>query len=285
MNQDLQEIISVNSQPLEFIPAGVEPKLKFIPNIKAILFDIYGTLFVSGSGDIGVHSSMAKSEFLKMAAESCGLDLQGKSNELLQSLHETIERSHGRSKELGIEFPEVNIVEIWKEVLAGHPLSVEQLQSFSVQYETRSNPVWPMPHLKETLISLNQRFRLGLISNAQFFTLELFPALLQKTREQLGFQKSLEFFSFQSGSAKPGLELYQQAAKRLQEDEISPEQVLYVGNDMLNDIMPASKMGFQTVLFAGDQRSLRWRSGDIRVDGIEPEIIVTDLIQIERCVD
>ena len=35
------------------IPTGLEPKGEVGDGIKCILFDIYGTLFISGSGDIG----------------------------------------------------------------------------------------------------------------------------------------------------------------------------------------------------------------------------------------
>ena len=78
--------------------------------------------------------------------------------------------------------------------------------------------------------------------------------------------------------------LYHAAVQRLAKMEIMPDEVLYVGNDMLNDIMPAQHVGFKTALFAGDKRSLRWRANDLRVDEIEPEIIVTDLSQIPHCI-
>ena len=40
---------------------------------------------------------------------------------------------------------------------------------------------------------------------------------------------------------------------------VAPGEVLYVGNDMLNDVYAAGQVGFRTALFAGDQRSLRMR--------------------------
>ena len=49
---------------------------------------------------------------------------------------------------------------------------------------------------------------------------------------------------------------------------------------MLNDIAAAETVGFQTALFAGDQRSLRWRRDDMRVQGITPKTVVTQLSQL-----
>ena len=66
---------------------------------------------------------------------------------------------------------------------------------------------------------------------------------------------------------------------------ISAEQVLYVGNDLLNDVMAAASVGFRTALFAGDQRSLRWRSGDARVEGIQPDVVITHLPQLLDCLN
>ena len=55
---------------------------------------------------------------------------------------------------------------------------------------------------------------------------------------------------------------------------------LYLGNDMLNDIYPAQKVGFKTALFAGDARSLRLREDDPGCKNLSPDIIITDLIQL-----
>ena len=79
-----------------------------------------------------------------------------------------------------------------------------------------------------------------MISNAQFYTPEAFPALVRQTLAELGFEHDLQFYSYQHGRAKPGLELYRLAAAALQGRGIPVERVLYVGNDMRNDIAPAA---------------------------------------------
>ena len=46
-------------------------------------------------------------------------------------------------------------------------------------------------------------------------------------------------------------------ADRLAGRGIQPHEVLYIGNDPLHDIVPASEAGFQTALFAGHPDSSR----------------------------
>lgn len=285
---ELSSIIRNNSRALEVDETFVEPQLKFLMGIKAVLFDVYGTLFISGSGDIGVNASLAKTDHLDSALTACDIQTDVSSAQLLSGFSAAIQNSHQHSKDKGIEYPEVDIVEVWRTVFASAPspnaLSDSQLEKLAVEYETRVNSVWPMPNLETCLEQIGCQKKLGIISNAQFFTLELFPAFLNKSRNELGFDNQLEFFSFEFGHAKPGMTLYNAAVERLTKIEIKPAEVLYVGNDMLNDIMPAQRVGFKTALFAGDKRSLRWRANDLRVDEIEPEIIVTDLSQIPHCI-
>jgi putative hydrolase of the HAD superfamily len=74
--------------------------------------------------------------------------------------------------------------------------------------------------------------------------------------------------------------LFQTAAQKLKERGILPPHVLYIGNDMLNDIYPAKATGFQTALFAGDRRSLRLRADDPRCKHLNADLVITDLDQL-----
>jgi putative hydrolase of the HAD superfamily len=186
----------------------------------------------------------------------------------------------------------VDIVQVWSNCLdrlnaeglvEGDAAQVD-VRALAVQYEVRANPTWPMPGLQACLAELQRRgLALGIISNAQFYTLELFPALLGQSLEQLGFDEDLQFYSYRHGQAKPGLPLYQMAADAVTGRGLRPGEVLYIGNDMLNDIWGASRVGFRTALFAGDARSLRWREGDERVAGVQPDLVITQLQQAVAC--
>jgi len=51
--------ISKHIIPLSPIPTNVPPEGKLHGKIGVVLFDIYGTLFISGSGDIGIAKSIS----------------------------------------------------------------------------------------------------------------------------------------------------------------------------------------------------------------------------------
>lgn len=276
------EIFKSNSRPLEPQATGIAASLKKLADIRVVLFDVYGTLFISGSGDVGTASESSKPQHLAAAIQHCQIDTPRTADELLKKFYAEIKSAHQLAQQRGIEYPEIDIVEIWQAVFRD-TASIEQVTTLAVEFESRANPVWPMPHLDETLARINSSKRMGIISNAQFFTLDLFLAFLDRDRREIGFEPGLEVFSYQEKTAKPGLTIYETAVSRLSQQDLLPANVLYVGNDMLNDIMPAQAVGFQTALFAGDQRSLRLRADDSRIRGVQPDIIVNCLTQIPDC--
>ena len=58
------------------------------------------------------------------------------------------------------------------------------------------------------------------------------------------------------------------------------DQVAYIGNDRRNDMAPAQDVGFQTILFAGDARSLRMRDDDPTCNHVQPDLRITHLDQL-----
>ena len=293
MNALLCDVLRRHARPTAPIPTEMVPRLARIPGIRAVLFDIYGTLFVSASGDVGTAKQAANTSAFSAALEAVGSDSGIDGQRGLSEFFATIEESHDAAKSRGIEFPEVDIVQVWGRTLAridserspaGLPVDEGFLRRLAVEYEARANPVWPMPGLAEELEEvLDRGILLGLVSNAQFFTPLLFEAFLGRSVDACGFASDLRFYSYAHGFAKPGDELFLAARRALAGHGIEPCRTLFVGNDMVNDVAPAHRVGFRTALFAGDARSLRRRKGDDRCLGIVPDLILTDLDQCRSC--
>lgn len=290
MSDELIELITSSNSLLEPIPTELPPNTPQLSGIRAVVFDIYGTLLVSGSGDIGVADPAKRGEAFAEALEAVGINLTGDADQAVAEFRKVIELHHDRSRAQGIDYPEVDIVAVWEETLARlqeqsafNALPAKEiLPRLALEFEVRVNPVWPMPQLVETLQALSSMgLVMGIISNAQFFTPLLFPALAKKTLNQLGISSELRYYSFEYGLAKPGVDLYKLAQAGLAEKEIATSEVLYVGNDMRNDIWPAAEVGFRTALFAGDERSLRLREDDENyLTRQKPDAIITNLMQI-----
>jgi len=291
MTEQCREIIRRHSRPLAPLPTGQRPLLRRVAPLNAVLFDVYGTLLISGSGEIGVNGPAADGATIVEALAAVGLRLAGPGAEASAVFFGQIADEHARARRVGVEFPEVDIIQVWRSVLAefvargwiAGDAGVDPA-ALAVEFEVRANPLWTMPNLVPTLTGLRSAgLTLGLVSNAQFYTPEAFPALVGRSLAELGFADDLLFYSYRHGQAKPGVALYRLAVQALQLRGIPPQRALYVGNDLRNDIGPAARLGFRTALFAGDARSLRLRPGDPRCAGVVPDLVVTDLRELLDC--
>ena len=279
--------------PLDPRPTDVEARLDQLRGVKAVLFDVYGTLLVSGSGDVGTAAATDTAEAMTQALEAANYkgDLE-KAGELGKDLLKAeVLEWHAASRAAGIEFPEVDIAKIWKKVVGRlrkegvlNPpgLDIEPIRKLALEYECLVNRVWPMPDCLETIDALRgSGFVLGIVSNAQFYTPLLLSAFFEQTLEDIGFDPDCCIWSYRELKAKPSADLFPKAGKYLKKNHgINLSETVYVGNDMLNDIYCASRAGCKTVLFAGDQRSLRLRETDERCIDLRPDAIITALDQL-----
>ena len=293
MKTIVAEAIHRHCHPLPPRPTEVAARLEVLPDICAVLFDIYGTLLVSGAGDITLQSETASDDAFRAVLVEAGLAHDVVSRWVVELLREVIAGRHAANRLQGIAFPEVDIVDVWREVvqrIAGDDrlprpaLAAIDPARLAVEYELRLNPVWPMPGMIECLEDLASRgLLLGLVSNAQAMTLELFPALVNRDLTELGFAPDLQFFSYRCGESKPSPAMFNAAATALRQHGLATKNAVYIGNDMLNDVWAAEQAGFRTILFAGDARSLRLRADDERLGGCSPDCVVKDLQSIGLC--
>ena len=273
-------LINKYLHPLAPLPASLSPRGDLRQRIQCILFDIYGTLFISGSGDINLDQQNAPPlEQIKELLDQYAIPQSPR--RILEKLYSSIETRHGVLRKRGVDHPEVIIEQIWQQVLKiNDPSTIKQ---FAVEFELITNPVGPMPNLASMLSACRRKnLFMGIISNAQFYTPFLFDWFLNSDVEALGFDPGLLFYSYRYETAKPSPTLFKMAAEKLASKGIPPGAVLYIGNDMLNDIYPADAIGFQTALFAGDKRSLRLRTDDPRCVDLRPGLVLTDLGQLAK---
>ena len=210
---------------------------------RAIVFDIYGTLLGSSAGEL--HPDPA--------------------------LRELIARAHAASPH---PFPEIDIREIHAQL---HPdLPPRDIEALALDHERRTNPVAPMPGAADTLRRLAASgIVLGLVSNAQFYTVPILEEALGASLTELGIDPELRVFSYLERRAKPDPFLFEILRDRLARRGIAAAEVLYIGNDVRNDIDPARATGFRTALFAGDPRSLRLRGRALEASGAD--LVIHDL--------
>ena len=295
-----KNIFNIKLKELTPMPVEIEPVLKRLKGIKALLFDIYGTLLISGSGDISISSGGTAEADIKFILEKSGFILNQQKNDLLiteglvkKSINRHIKETHRELINNGICCPEVEIREIWEKVIADlkknriikDTRETADTEKAALMYELSVNPVWPMPGFPEITDRLeNSGFILGIVSNAQFYTKIIIEELTGRSLDNLGFREDFCEWSYRIKKAKPSPEIFKKPLENLEKKGIKPENILYIGNDMLNDVSTAASCGCRTALFAGDKRSLRLREEDNRVK-VRPDIIITDLMSIQQCLE
>jgi putative hydrolase of the HAD superfamily len=150
------------------LPTSLKPEGVLREEIKCVLFDIYGTLFVSGSGDISLADNKLP-EIEKINRLLTKYSILKSPQTLLDEFYRTIKARHRELRNRGVDFPEVKIDRIWMKVLSTDDTTV--VRQFAVEFELIVNPVSPMPNLENMLSACRYRSQLmGIISNAQFYT-------------------------------------------------------------------------------------------------------------------
>jgi putative hydrolase of the HAD superfamily len=274
---DVSPVLNTLS-PLAPLSTDTSPGGHLQGPVHCVLCDIYGTLLISASGDIGtVKRHPRQWDAIAALLRRYGHDRDPEI--VLKQLHIAIESEHAHATARGVDFPEVTIETIWEKLLFNGNRT--EARAFALEFEILINPVWPMPGLFDLLNACRQRpIVLGIVSNAQFYTPVILEYLIGCNLYSAGFHPDLTILSFRHGIAKPSRRVFEIAVKRLGVMGISPHQAVYMGNDMRNDIAPAQAVGFQTVLFAGDKRSLRMRKHSPQCDGIKPDLTITHLDQL-----
>lgn len=273
-----RDLFDTYVRPLDPQPSGIQGSGSLQRPVAAVIFDVYGTLFASGSGDIS--AAPDRPEKQRAVAEllsSHGIGLDGRT--AVRRLCAAVEKAHAEKRRRGVDCPEVRIDRIWMQITGTRDR--ETARRLALGYELIVNPPYPMPHLDRLLAACRSAgLKMGIISNAQFYTPLMFAYFCGGPPRKLGFDPGLIFYSYVSGRAKPCTDMFEAAARRLATEGTAPGSVLFVGNDMLNDICPADRTGFQTALFAGDGRSLRLRKDDPGCADLEPDLVVTDLCRL-----
>ncbi|MCF6174908.1 MAG: HAD family hydrolase [Victivallaceae bacterium] len=279
------------------LPTGVRPKYSHDDSIKAVIFDIYGTLMISASGDIEEAEMSAKN--IITAFDAVGVEIKTDivddgATLILTEFTREIKRSLRKYRQKGLFYPEIDIRKVWQVIfdnaarcgLISAVPGDEVINAVAFIFELLSNPVWPMPNMRAVLQQLkDQKIPVGIVSNAQFYTPPIMNHFMtgEMSHQETIFavDDDIAVYSYQLRRGKPDVFLYEQLLEALYEKyHIRAHEAIFVGNDMKKDIMAAQEAGFKTVLFAGDMRSLRMRGNDPEVQGIIPDHVITELGQI-----
>jgi len=204
---------------------------------KVILFDLYGTLV-----DIDTKEDIEAFNKAALWLSLSGIRIEG--FEFMERYQRTSREFH-KEASAGVLNPEIDVAEVFRAILKDK-ISQSRLNEMIPQLglvfravTTRYIRTYPWVHsVLDRLKKLG--YKLGLLSNAQ-------RAFTQAEIEMLGIQNFFDIIVFSSdvGAQKPDRFIFEHILKRL---SISPEEVVFVGNDLKADISGAKALGMSTVL-------------------------------------
>jgi FMN phosphatase YigB (HAD superfamily) len=213
-------------------------------NIRAVIFDIYGTLL-----EVGPPRPDARMRWELLWQARLNVEPRFSLEGFSADCERVIAREHAAARKRGIAHPEIYWPEVVSEVLPEFAhLPENERSDFRFYHAQMAHTVRLMPGAAEVVrLLLEAQVRLGLASNCQPYTLrELETTLAGVNLSRKLFTPDLCFFSFEHGFSKPDPHVFQILTARLAVLGILPGETLMVGDRLDNDIEPAKVHGCQT---------------------------------------
>ena len=240
--------------------------------IRGIIFDINGTVtdILTDEGNSDVYRVLAN--FLAYQG------LETTPDELKELFFRINKRQRRTSAE---EYPEFDVVALFREILEEHmpggalqslpkarrkelPRLLAELFRAASRFKLQL-----YPGVTEVLDELRSSYQLAALSDGQ--SIWALPELRAVGLADY-FQKVL--ISSDLGFRKPDVRMFRMM---LDEMNLAPEEVIFVGNDMFRDIFGAHRLGMKTIFFKSNQ-------GEQRYMGADPDYIIYDFRELPEAI-
>ena len=285
-------------------PVSANPSAKLLPGIRAVLWDVYGTLLRVSDGrftlfpdeearlQIALDKTIHEFNMWNHMYRKPGPPWQS----IIGLYKNTIERQAMQAAARG-DFTEVNLVHTWGALimkLFEKEYSYDEgqygdLDEFSekVAYffhsclqatEARSGAALAMFDIAAS--GLTQ----GFLSDGQSFTLVQTLRALSKQGElpplyQLFRPQSL-ILSYDTGVRKPSKSLFTEAVQQLRSRGVQPQETLHISCRLSTDLVPARAAGMKTALLVEEKSGLEVSSDVLKDPTTRPDRLLTELAQL-----
>ena len=286
-------------------PIKATPAIKPIPEIKVVLWSVYGTLLSIDSGRLlhQHHQELRMQIALQKTIEEFKMwqSMSRKPGQpwvyLLQQYNGLIEDQRIAATARKGDSREVDSAVVWARMIEKLKRNEYQwdegyyggLEEVAVKvayfFHAMLQGTEAFEGCAETLARLQQAgIRQGLLDDAQQFTLAQLVYQLKRQGADGNlaafFSPELSALSYQLEIRKPSPSLYQAAATRCSARGFTPEQVLYLTNRLTDDLGMAKKVGFRTGLMVVDEACAELTSADLKNPEFRPDRLLTDMRQV-----
>jgi len=285
-----------------------KPHLVRLPQVRAVLWNVYGTLLRLNGGELwfehpqafvmGVALDKTIQEFKMWASMS---RKPGQPADYLKQMYTQVLTENRSVPGGGEKYPEVASERVWESLIkkllqkdykfdAGFFGSLNEF-SRKVAYffhaslqatACNDGAAVALRHVAE------QGLKQGLLADGQCFTrVQLQRGLAAQDGDIVLdklLDKDLVILSCEVRGRKPSERLFRQAVNALNQQGIAPNEVLHVGARIQQDLLPARRLGMRTALFAGDRLSLQATAEQLKEPTSRPDVLLTELSQIAEII-
>jgi FMN phosphatase YigB (HAD superfamily) len=294
--------------PPEVDRPKARPHLVRLPEVRAVLWNVYGTLLSLSTGELlfehpqpfimSVALDKTIQEFKMWGSMS---RKPGQPSEYLQQIYKQI-LTEQRSVPGGTErYPEVSAERVWEAVIkrllqkdykfdAGFFGSLNEFSrkvAYFFHTSLQGTACYPGAAVALRYVA-DAELKQGLLADGQSFTTVQLQRGLQAQDPEADpdawLEKDLVVLSCEVRGRKPSERLFRQAQEALRAQGLEPGQVLHVGSRLVQDLVPARRVGMRTALFAGDRASLQATPEALKEPASRPDVLLTELSQIASVV-
>jgi FMN phosphatase YigB (HAD superfamily) len=290
--------------PPEAKPVKARPHLVRLPEVRCVLWNVYGTLLCIAGGELwfehpqpfvmGVALDKTIQEFKMWVSMS---RKPGQPADYLKQIYAQVLLEHRSVPGGGEKHPEISSDRLWEAIIkkllqkdykfdAGGYGSLNEFSrkvAYFFHASLQGTACYPgaaaaLRHVAKKGLSQ------GLLGDGQCFTTVQFQRGLAAQDPDARLDKLLtsgvSTLSYEVRAKKPSDRLFRQSLTALSQRGIGPAEVLHVANRVEKGLVPARRLGLRTALFAGDRESLQATAEQMKDPLTRPDVLLTELSQI-----
>ncbi len=288
----------------EVEPLKAKPHLKHRPRVRAVLWNVYGTLLAIPGGEL--YFEHPQKLLMDVALDKTVQEFKmwgsmtrkpGQPGEYLGQIYSLVLAEQRCVTTAGEKHPEAVAERVWEAIIK---------KLFQKEYKFDTNFYGALNEFSRKVAyffhaSLQgtgcypgaaQALRAvagaglvqGLLADGQCFTCVQLQRGLAAQDEEARLDdlvpEELRFLSCDVRARKPSERLFRHALQALADRGIAPREVLHVSSRLQTDLVPARRLGMKTALFAGDKASLQATPEQLKDSALRPDVLLTELSQI-----
>lgn len=289
-------------------PPKARPHLASLSGIRAVLWNVYGTLLSISEGELKYE--VDNSFLMEVALEKTIHEFKmwnsmsrkpGQPSAYMREIQQKVINDMRLAPSPNEKYPEIVAERVWESIIkklfqkeytfdAGFYGSLNEFsKKVAYFYHASLQGTACYPEAAKCLEDVKENGLVqGLLADGQCFT----PIQLQRSLQSQNpgivldelIPPAYRFLSAEQKARKPSENLFRSALRALEKLSIQPREVLHLGSNLARDIFPAKKLGMKTGLFAGDRNSLSATPEQLKDPQYRPDVLLTELSQVVQVI-